>query len=116
MKEIIVKVTPDFERKSKKLMSEEAKEELYDYLLLNPMEGAIIKGTGGLRKLRWKTGLNDKGKSGGVRVIYHYSDNLLIVLITLYSKTQKENLTQEECNAFKRLTPLLIEKYKGEIL
>lgn len=115
MKEIVIKTTPDFDRKAQKLMTEEAKEALFDYLLLHPEQGKVISGTSGLRKLRWPSGLNDKGKSGGVRVIYHYSDNLLIVLVTVYAKSDKENLTQAERNAFKRLVPALLAKYKGEL-
>lgn len=115
MKEIVIKTTPDFDRKVQKLITEEAIEALFDYLLLYPEHGKVISGTSGLRKLRWKSGLNDKGKSGGVRIIYHYSNDLLIVIITVYAKSEKENLTQAERNAFKRIVPKLIEKYKGEL-
>ena len=37
-------------------------------LLLRPEQGAVIPGSGGLRKIRW--GVDGKGKRGGVRVIY----------------------------------------------
>lgn len=115
MNEIIIKPTPEFERKAQKLMTAEAIEELFDHLLMHPEEGKVISGTGGVRKLRWYSGLNDRGKSGGVRVIYHYSNDLLIVLITLYAKSGKENLTRAERNTIKKLLPALIAKYKGEL-
>lgn len=38
------------------------------YLMDRPDAGDIIKGSGGVRKLRW--GLPGQGKRGGVRVIY----------------------------------------------
>jgi len=74
-----------------------------------------IRGSGGVRKLRWKTGMNTKGKSGGVRVIYHFSNNFLVLLITLYGKSQKENVTQAEKNELKKTVPLLIDKYMEDL-
>jgi len=38
-------------------------------LIYKPEAGAVIPGTGGLRKLRW--GAGGKGKRGGVRVVYY---------------------------------------------
>jgi len=52
---------------------------------LNPDIGYIIKGIGGLRKLRWS--IPGKGKSGGLRVIY--IDFVLyekLYLISVYDK------------------------------
>ncbi|MFU8797532.1 MAG: type II toxin-antitoxin system RelE/ParE family toxin [Gammaproteobacteria bacterium] len=115
MSELIIKTTPEFDRKAHKLMTPEALEELFDYLLLSPEQGKIISGTSGIRKLRWKTGKNDRGKSGGARVLYHYSKGLLIILVSLYDKTEKENISPAERNAFKRLVPVMVEKYKGEL-
>jgi len=40
------------------------------YLAMNPDAGTIMPETGGVRKLRW--GVQGRGKSGGVRVIYYY--------------------------------------------
>ena len=82
MDELIIKATPAFEKKVKKLLTTEAFEDLLDYLEQFPNKGDLISGTSGVRKLRWKTGKNEKGKSGGVRVLYHYSKNILILLIT----------------------------------
>ena len=65
----------------------------------------MIRGTGGIRKLRWRTGKNDGGKSGGVRVLYHYSKSVLLLLITIYSKTDKANMSQQERNELKKLLP-----------
>jgi mRNA-degrading endonuclease RelE of RelBE toxin-antitoxin system len=115
MNEIIIKVTPTFEKKAKKLLAKDAFENLLDYLEEHPEQGDLIRGTGGIRKLRWKTGKSDKGKSGGVRVLYHYTKNILILLITLYSKSDKENITQHERNELKRMLPLLVKKYSEDL-
>ena len=64
----------------------------------------MIKGAGGLRKIRWSLD-NNKGKSGGSRVIYYYqNENKPLFLVTAYIKSEKENLTSEEVNVFAKLT------------
>lgn len=113
---IYIKTTPAFDRKSKQFLSNEALEEFFDYIAQNPEQGKVISGTGGVRKIRWKTGYNDKGKSGGVRILYHYSKDVLVLLITVYAKSEKENISQSERNTLKQTMPMLIAKYKGELL
>ncbi len=111
----IIKTTPKFDKGAKKLLSEAALEALYDFLEANPTAGNIVPGSGGIRKLRWKTGKSARGKRGGVRVLYHYSNNVLIILITLYAKNEQENISTKEKNQLKKLMPILIEKYYEEI-
>jgi len=56
----------------------------------NPEIGDIIAGTGGLRKIRWS--LANKGKRGGIRIIYYWQaavDRLYLYLLTLYAKIEK---------------------------
>lgn len=116
MSNIYIKTTPAFERKAKKLLTVAALEDLFDYLEIHPEKGDLIQGTGGVRKLRWRTGKDNKGKSGGIRVLYHYSKDVLVLLIALYSKTEKENISQAERNELKQLLPELVSKYKEELL
>jgi len=40
-------------------------------LMQNPEAGDVIKGTGGLRKIRFADKRRGKGKRGGLRVIYY---------------------------------------------
>ena len=58
------------------------------HLLLNPEAGDIVRGSGGVRKVRWAP--EGKGKSGGVRIMYYFkkSDDE-IWLLTIYSKSEK---------------------------
>ncbi len=64
---------------------------LQKYLLQSPDAGKIIRGTGGVRKVRWATG--NKGKSGGVRVIYYWKNQAHeIWLLTIYSKSERETI------------------------
>lgn len=115
MKDLVIKTTLSFGRQTKKLVTADALEELYDYLEAYPDAGKIISRTGGVRKLRWKTGKNHRGKSGGVRVLYHYSKDILILLIALYAKSEKENITKEECNELKCMIPQLVAKYREDL-
>lgn len=92
-----------FKKATKKLLSEEDKNELKKYLSLNAMSGDVIKGSGGLRKARWST-KNNKGERSGGRVIYYYyviKDT--IFLIYFYSKNEKEDLSIREVNIFKNI-------------
>lgn len=112
---ITIKTTPKFDNVAGKLMSDDALEDLFDFLEENPKAGDTISGTGGIRKLRWKTGKGTRGKSGGVRVLYHYSNDVLIILITLFGKSEKENISDKEKNQLKKLMPALIKKYYAEV-
>ncbi|MBP6917624.1 MAG: type II toxin-antitoxin system RelE/ParE family toxin [Legionellaceae bacterium] len=85
-----------------------------DYIAQYPLNGDLITGTGGVRKIRW-TGDSHKGKRGGVRVIYYYYDQSVpVFLLTVYGKNQKENLTQDEKNILKTITSKIVLAYKGE--
>jgi len=61
------------------------------YLMNNPEKGDVIKGSGGVRKIRWA--INNKGKSGGIRVIYYWKDKASETwLLTLYAKNEKDSI------------------------
>ena len=50
---ISVVETPEFMSATRKLMTDEERVLLVDYLAYNPTSGDLIPGTGGVRKLRW---------------------------------------------------------------
>jgi hypothetical protein len=112
MKKLWVKTTPVFDRQAKKLLTPESTEVLFDYVETFPESGDLISGTGGVRKLRWKTGKDNKGKSGGARILYHYSKDILVLMLSVYAKSEKENITQAEKNELKKLIPQLVQKYR----
>jgi mRNA-degrading endonuclease RelE of RelBE toxin-antitoxin system len=60
-----------------------------------PEAGDLIEGTGGLRKVRWATG--NRGKSGGVRIIYYHLDSAAqIRLLLIYRKGIKDTLSASD--------------------
>jgi hypothetical protein len=110
-----VKATPKFMQLVRKAMACEKLQELIDWLTLHPEAGVLISGTGGIRKIRWQTGNNNKGKSGGVRVLYYYDKHVLIVLlITLYRKSDKENIDASEKVYLKKILPELLRVHSHE--
>lgn len=63
------------------------------FLMANPQAGNVIRGSGGVRKLRWGTG--GRGKCGGLRVIYYWvTRNDQILLITAYRKNEMADLSR----------------------
>ena len=104
---ITVAETGEFIRKAKKLLSEDERQELVSYLSAHPEAGALMEGTGGIRKLRWAR--QGMGKSGGVRVIFFcYNQGMPLYALTLFGKGDKDNLTQAERNDLTKLVDVLI--------
>ncbi len=65
---------------------------LQEYLCENPDAGDMVRGSGGVRKLRWS--LPGRGKSGGVRICYYAKNQVgQIFLLTIYAKNVKESIS-----------------------
>ncbi len=108
---VTVVETPEFLSALRKLMDEEERGLLIDYLAHHPMAGDLVPGTGGIRKLRW--GLEGRGKRGGARVIYFFHDaGMPLFALTAYAKNERANLSQQDRNDFRQLTALLVERYR----
>jgi hypothetical protein len=71
-----------------------------------------MQGTGGIRKLRWSA--QNKGKSGGVRIIFYYqNESIPLFLLTIFGKGEKANLSKGERNELATFTSLLVRSYGG---
>ena len=84
-------------------------------LLLNPNIGDLIRGTGGIRKLRYA--LQNRGKSSGARVVYvDFESFSKTYLLTLFTKGELDNLSQAERNELRILVGILKDELrkKGE--
>jgi mRNA-degrading endonuclease RelE of RelBE toxin-antitoxin system len=71
-------------------------------LAAKPEIGDVIKGIGGIRKLRW--GAKGKGKRGGVRIIYYWkkSDGE-VLLLTLYAKNEAADIAPAQLKKLKQM-------------
>jgi len=77
--------------------------ELEKTIMENPAIGKVIQGTGGVRKMRFIL-RNNKGKSGGARVLYvDYISYKKTILLNAYSKGEKDNITGNEKKQLKNI-------------
>ena len=80
-----------FTRLVQEYLSDDDYSKLQQALLADPEAGAIIPGSGGVRKLRW--GVAGRGKRGGIRVIYFLrTAQGQIWMLTLYAKNVTESI------------------------
>jgi hypothetical protein len=87
-------------------LSQEDERHLDNTLAHDPWAGPVIRGTGGVRKLR--VALSGRGKRGGARVVYYYQGSKeRVYLIVVYSKSAKDTLSAGEVAQMRKLTALL---------
>lgn len=107
--------TPEFTRQTKQLrISVEELDFIKTFIGLNPSSGSVVRGAGGARKVRIP--LRSRGKSGGFRVITFYSGpKMPVFLIDIYSKREREDLTQARKNAIRNAVIAILKTYGRQI-
>lgn len=71
-------------------------------LIARPDLGVLIPGGGGIRKIRW--GRAERGKRGGVRVIYYWHvSGERIYMLLVYAKNARDNLTAHQLKVLRQL-------------
>jgi mRNA-degrading endonuclease RelE of RelBE toxin-antitoxin system len=94
--------TPVFTSSLRGLLSAEEYRQLQIALLLRPEQGALIRGSGSLRKLRW--GAAGRGKRGGVRLIYYWEPSEEhFYMLYIYPKNRQDDLTPAQVRTLRRL-------------
>lgn len=98
--------TSIFTKEIKRLLPDEEYRALQGALLLRPDAGDVIRGSGGLRKIRWN--LPGKGKRGSLRIIYYWDSPDVIFMLLPYVKNEQEDLSQAQ---LKILSSLVKERF-----
>jgi hypothetical protein len=98
--------TPIFSKQVIEVLTDEQYGLLQASLVAKPNAGDLIKGSGGLRKLRWA--LPGRGKSGGVRIVYFWRvSESQILMLTMYAKNVQANLTPAQVKQLAKLVETL---------
>ncbi len=94
--------TSIFTRQVQEYLTDDEYRDLQRVLAARPDAGALIIGSGGLRKMRWvKQG---RGKRGGVRVIYYWAvapEQILMLL--MYPKGKGDDLTPVQIKMLRKI-------------
>lgn len=94
--------TSIFTKLISKLISHKEYNLLQLHLSIRPESGDIIKGSGGIRKVKWSG--SGRGKRGGIRVIYYYINNEdQIYMLFAYPKNKKDDLSVDQLKQLKKL-------------
>lgn len=97
---MLIVETPVFTRRVLRLMSDEDYRALQQKLVANPEFGALIRHSGGLRKVRWAS--VGRGKRGGVRAIYYWHRvREMLLMLLVYGKNEQDDLTPEQLRTLK---------------
>ena len=84
--------SPIFQKLWPRYWDENERADFASFIAQNPEAGAVIRGSGGVRKVRWAR--EGAGKSGGVRIIYLARNEAgEVYLLTLYAKSESENIS-----------------------
>lgn len=99
--------TSIFTRQVQKLLTDDEYRELQQALVDRPDAGAVMVGSGGLRKIRWAK--EGRGKRGGVRAIYYWAvSSEQILMLFMYPKGEQDDLTSAQ---IKMLRQIVEEEY-----
>ena len=94
--------SPIFQKLWPRYWDEDERAEFASFIALNPEAGTVIRGSGGIRKVRWAR--EGAGKSGGVRIVYLARNEAgEIYLLTLYAKSESENISLNTLKEIRRV-------------
>ena len=100
---------PSFERSAAGLLSDDDVRALEQTLIADPRAGAVLKGSGGVRKVR--AAVEGRGKRGGSRVVYLYVEvRSRIYFLLAFAKNEQGNLTPDQLRRVREL----VERLKAE--
>ncbi len=93
--------SPIFHKLWPKYWDEEERAEFAVFIALDPEAGSLIRGSGGVRKVRWAR--EGTGKSGGMRIVYLTRSEVgEVYLLTLYAKSESGNISLTSLKEIRR--------------
>ena len=93
--------SPIFQRLWPRYWDEDERGEFAAFIAANPDAGAVIRGSGGVRKVRWAR--EGSGKSSGMRIVYLTRNDLgEIYLLTLYAKSETSSISTATLKEIRR--------------
>ena len=95
-----------FTKEIQRLLPDESYRMLQSVLMLRPDAGSVIRGSGGLRKIRWS--VPGSGKRGALRVVYFWSPPDTIFMLFPYRKSEQEDLTTDQLKILRRMVKELL--------
>ncbi|RKZ94307.1 MAG: type II toxin-antitoxin system RelE/ParE family toxin [Gammaproteobacteria bacterium] len=102
---MVIIETHTFTKRINSLMDDDVYRELQNELIESPDTGKIIKGSGGIRKIRWSG--SGRGKRGGSRLIYYRATNKdQIYMLFIYEKKEISDLTKDQLSVLKKAVEL----------
>jgi hypothetical protein len=102
--------TPAYLSKAERIMSEVERAAVLDTISRNPLTGVLIKGSGGLRKMRF--GLEGRGKRGGGRVVYWFhSFRYPAVLLWAFAKNEASDMSASQRERVKAVADTLLAEF-----
>ncbi len=106
--------TSTFTKQITALLTDEQYREFQSRLAANPQLGALIKGGGGIRKVR--VAVESRGKSGGARVIYYWAGRRdVILLLYAYPKKVTADLTPKQIAQLAKVVKEEFGHEKGDV-
>jgi hypothetical protein len=93
--------SPIFQKLWPRYWDEDERADFAAFIAANPDAGAVIRGSGGVRKVRWAR--EGSGKSSGVRVVYLTRNEAgEVYLLTLYAKSESGTISANTLKEIRR--------------
>ena len=92
-------------------LTDEDLDALQQSLQARPEAGAVQKGAGGVRKVRFAPPTWNRGKRGATRVCYvHVSEGGVIGLLAVFAKNEQANLSDADKRILRKLCDAFIRE------
>ena len=93
--------SPIFQKLWPRYWDEDERADFAAFIAVNPDAGAVIRGSGGVRKVRWAR--EGSGKSSGVRVVYLTRNEAgEVYLLTIYAKSESGTISANTLKEIRR--------------